>query len=160
MLSWVNRAPRPSGIAHNHQFIPLVVKGSQTDGDRDYLYVIRSQDGSEVLRKSLTPRSVTTTVASSYDGRLIAWTWRNQSPEDQDKCVAVLDVERDVVLAQRPCTKDTAKIPGANLPYALDPIGFDAGKRLIMASTVNVFSLAPPYQGPFELQFQLTRVPE
>ena len=55
------------------------------------------------------------------------------------------------------CTKDTAKIPGANLPNALGPIGFDAGKRLIMASTENVFSLAPPYQGPYELQFQLTR---
>ena len=64
------------GIAHNHQFIPLVVKGSQTDGERDYLFVIRSQDGSVVLRKSLIPRSVITTVASSNDGRLIAWTWR------------------------------------------------------------------------------------
>jgi hypothetical protein len=154
-----------AGIAHNHQFIPLVVKGCHPDGKCDYLYVIRSQDGSVVLRKSLTPRSATTTAVSSNDGRLIAWTWRveeqaNESLEDQNKSVAVLDVERDVVLAQRLFTKDTAHVSGARLPYALDPVGFDAGKRLIMAAAENVFSLASPYQGPFELQFQLTRAPD
>ncbi len=143
-----------AGISRNHRVVPLVARtcGRGEEEEREHLYAIRSKDGALLLEKRLSEFTVTTGVAASNDGSLVAWAWHEGDYpfEEIERRVCVLDASRDIILAQRVYT-----IVTADDDLGVCPVGFDPEKQLIMGHSESLWSLAPPYKGRFQPRFWL-----